>query len=98
MCAMIDEVLDIVEQLRYYATQYATGDSLGREIQGTDEVMFAAAGMLEKIAKQNDEFGDIISTYAEKVEQYSSRIDDLEHTLSHCGVRMDGGTDGDNKQ
>ena len=53
MCAMIDEVLDIVAQLRYYATQYATGDSLGREIQGTDEVMFAAAGMLEKIAKQN---------------------------------------------
>lgn len=98
MCTMTDEVLDIVERLRYYATEYANGRSLGREIQGTDETMIAAADMLEKIAKQNDVFGDIISTYAEKVEQYSSRIDDLEHTLSHCGVRMDRGTDGDNKR
>lgn len=78
MCAMTDAVLGIVEQLRHYAHQYAIGDSLGREIQGTDEIMFFAADMLEKIAKQNDEFGDIISNYAEKVEQYSSRIDDLE--------------------
>ena len=66
MCAMTDAVLGIVEQLRHYAHQYAIGDSLGREIQGTDEIMFFAADMLEKIAKQNDEFGDIISNYAEK--------------------------------
>ena len=40
---------ELVEKLRYYANTYAIGDNLGREIEGTDELLFEAAEVIEKI-------------------------------------------------
>ena len=40
---------ELVEKLKYYANTYAIGDNLGREIQGTDELLFEAAEVIEKI-------------------------------------------------
>lgn len=37
---------DLIDRLTYYGTTYAIGDNLGREIDGTDELMLEAAERL----------------------------------------------------
>lgn len=44
-----DQLRDLIGRLRYYATTYAIGDNLGREIQGTDELLFEAADVIYEL-------------------------------------------------
>jgi hypothetical protein len=40
---------ELIEKLRYYANTYVIGDNLGREIEGTGELLFEATEVIEKI-------------------------------------------------
>lgn len=51
---------ELIEKLRYYGTTYATGDNLGREIDGSDSVMIDAATAIETLLAERDGLCDII--------------------------------------
>ena len=44
----------LIEQLKYYGTTYAIGDNLGKEIDGSDELMLDAATALSTLQAEND--------------------------------------------
>ena len=50
------EYKELIEQLKYYGTTYAIGDNLGREIQGTDDLMLKSA---EVIAELSGKIGEL---------------------------------------
>ena len=43
----------LIEQLKYYGTTYAIGDNLGKEIDGSDELMLDAATALSTLQAEN---------------------------------------------
>lgn len=43
----------LIDDLRYYAEQYASGATLGRMIVETDDLMFEAAEAIERLVKAN---------------------------------------------
>lgn len=45
---------ELIERLKYYGTTYATGDNLGREIDGSDELMLEAATAIETMLVERD--------------------------------------------
>lgn len=45
---------ELLERLKYYGTTYAIGENLGREIDGTDEVMADAATAIETLLAERD--------------------------------------------
>ena len=49
---MID-IEKLIEQLKYYGTTYAIGDNLGKEIDGSDELMLNAATALSTLQAEN---------------------------------------------
>mgnify|MGYP000957584958 CR=1 FL=1 len=42
-------VPELIGKLTYYGITYAIGDNLGREIQGTDELLLSAADAIAKL-------------------------------------------------
>ena len=44
----------LIEQLKYYGTTYAIGDNLGKEIDGSDELMLDAATALSALQAENE--------------------------------------------
>ena len=47
----------LIEQLKYYGTTYAIGDNLGKEIDGSDELMLNAATALSTLQAENEKLG-----------------------------------------
>lgn len=45
---------ELIERLKYYGTTYAIGENLGREIDGTEEVMADAATAIETLLAERD--------------------------------------------
>lgn len=45
---------ELIGRLKYYGTTYAIGDNLGREIDGTDQVMDDAANAIETLLAELD--------------------------------------------
>ena len=43
----------LISDLKRYATQYASGSTLGRMIEETDDLMFEAAEAIERLVKAN---------------------------------------------
>lgn len=43
---------EIVKQLRHYGARYASGNTLGREIEGTGEIVTQAAIAIEKLQSE----------------------------------------------
>lgn len=43
----------LINDLKRYATQYASGATLGRMIEETDDLMFEAAEAIERLVKAN---------------------------------------------
>lgn len=56
---------ELLERLKYYGTTYAIGDNLGREIDGTDEVMADAATAIETILAERDAAVDDLTKICE---------------------------------
>ena len=48
----------LIEQLKYYGTTYAIGDNLGKEIDGSDELMLDAATALSTLQAENEKLRD----------------------------------------
>ena len=46
----------LIERLKYYGTTYAIGDSLGREIEGSDELMLGAANVIAELVRKVEQF------------------------------------------
>ena len=46
---------ELVARLRYYGTEYAIGNNLGREISGSDEVLLSAADAIEALMAELQE-------------------------------------------
>lgn len=65
--------LPLVRQMRYYATTYTSGENLGREIQGTDELLFEAAERIEWLERELEEAEQVIN---ECEEAFSDRCHD----------------------
>lgn len=53
---------ELIERLKYYGTDYATGGNLGREIMGTDDVLLDAATAIETLLAERDAAVEIISS------------------------------------
>ena len=49
------DIEKLIEQLKYYGTTYAIGDNLGKEIDGSDELMLDAATALSTLQAENDQ-------------------------------------------
>ena len=47
------DIEKLIEQLKYYGTTYAIGDNLGKEIDGSDELMLDAATALSTLQTEN---------------------------------------------
>lgn len=45
---------ELIERLKYYGTTYAIGDNLGREINGSDDLMLTAATAIETLLAERD--------------------------------------------
>ena len=54
----------LIEQLKYYGTTYAIGDNLGKEIDGSDELMLNAATALSTLQAENEKLRETVDKYA----------------------------------
>ena len=48
------DIEKLIEQLKYYGTTYAIGDNLGKEVDGSDELMLNAATALSALQDENE--------------------------------------------
>ena len=48
------EIEKLIERLKYYGTTYAIGDNLGKEIDGSDELILNAATALSTLQAKNE--------------------------------------------
>ena len=60
------DIKKLIEQLKYYGTTYAIGDSLGREIEGSDELMLNAATALSTLQAENKELRAAVDNWKKK--------------------------------
>ena len=54
------DIEKLIEQLKYYGTTYAIGDNLGKEIDGSDELMLDAATALSTLQAENKRLNKIV--------------------------------------
>ena len=47
------DIEKLIERLKYYGTTYAIGDNLGKEVDGSDELMLNAATALSTLQAEN---------------------------------------------
>lgn len=92
--------VELVEKLRYYANTYAIGDNLGREIEGTGELLFEAAEVIEKLIAADvapvvrgrwelhkDGSGTCKRCHTKQKAVWD--IDRWQNYCGHCGARME---------
>ena len=48
------DIEKLIERLKYYGTTYAIGDNLGKEIDGSDELMLNAVTALSTLQAENE--------------------------------------------
>ena len=48
------DIEKLIERLKYYGTTYAIGDNLGKEVDGSDELMLNAATALSTLQAENE--------------------------------------------
>ena len=58
------DIEKLIEQLKYYGTTYAIGDNLGKEIDGSDELMLNAATALSTLQAENEKLRETVDKYA----------------------------------
>lgn len=89
---------ELIERLKYYGTTYATGDNLGREIDGSDELMLTAATALETLLAERDAAAAVAHGRWKRNHQcqlYCSRCLEYQDLAiekpycSNCGAKMD---------
>lgn len=76
------DIEKLIEQLKYYGTTYAIGDSLGREIEGSDELMLNAATALSTLQAENKE----LRAEQKRVKrERDAAVGDMEALMWHSG-------------
>lgn len=68
----------LVESLKYYGTTYAVGDSLGREISGTDELMLNAAEAITDLLAENQALRNAANGFKNQVDAAEARAEKAE--------------------
>lgn len=68
----------LVESLKNYGTTYAVGDSLGREISGTDELMLNAAEAITDLLAENQALRNAANGFKNQVDAAESRAEKAE--------------------
>lgn len=68
----------LVESLKYYGTTYAVGDSLGREISGTDELMLNAAEAITDRLAENQALRNAANGFKNQVDAAEARAEKAE--------------------
>ena len=68
----------LVKSLKYYGTTYAVGDSLGREISGTDELMLNAAEAITDLLTENQALRNAANGFKKQFEAAESRAEKAE--------------------
>ena len=78
----------LIEQLKYYGTTYAIGDNLGKEIDGSDELMLNAATALSTLQAENEKLraeleqkSKLITQQAEELERRDTLLKEQEDEL-----------------
>lgn len=52
----------LIDELRRYAEQYEDGSTLGRAIEGTEDLMHEAADLIESLQESVHELADVAET------------------------------------
>ena len=68
------DIEKLIERLKYYGTTYAIGDNLGKEIDGSDELMLNAATALSTLKAENEKLRAELES---KEKYYEQMIDAL---------------------
>ena len=74
------DIEKLIEQLKYYGTTYAIGDNLGKEIDGSDELVLDAAITLSTLQDENERL-------RVELEQVKSERDAVRAILHWIGQR-----------
>ena len=73
------DIEKLIDRLKYYGTTYAIGDNLGKEIDGSDELMLNAATALSTLQAENEKLRAELES---KEKYYEQMIDALSATDS----------------
>ena len=73
------DIEKLIERLKYYGTTYAIGDNLGKEVDGSDELMLNAATALSTLQAENEK---LRSELEQKEKYYEQMVDALAATES----------------
>ena len=96
-----EAVAELVDRMKYYAHEYCTGGNLGREIEGTDKVLFGAVDAIERLTadvvpvvhgrwrEADDGDGVVCSVCGEDFCNIYLEVDRFKY-CPNCGARMDG--------
>lgn len=52
----------LVDELRRYAERYEDGSTLGRAIEGTEDLMYEAADLIESLQESVQKLVDVVET------------------------------------
>lgn len=83
----------LIEQLKYYGTTYAIGDNLGKEIDGSDELMLNAATTLSTLQDENEKLRAELDRLRELVEvdkTLKEFAEDVARQFGYHGTTADG--------
>ena len=72
------DIEKLIERLKYYGTTYAIGDNLGKEVDGSDELMLNAATALSTLQAENEK----MRAELEQVKrERDAAVDEVERTV-----------------
>ena len=72
---MLVDIEKLIEQLKYYGTTYAIGDNLGKEIDGSDELMLNAATALSTLRAELEQVKAERDAAVSWAQKYTESID-----------------------
>lgn len=72
---------EMIERLKYYGTTYAIWDNLGREINGSDDLMLTAAGAIETLLEERNAAVEML-----RGECHACKHNAGWHNIGKCGV------------
>lgn len=78
------KIEEVIRKLEYYGTTYAIGDNLGREIQGTEEIMFKSVELIKQQQAEINHFKDLAKT---NIDAYFSAKNELEQLKAQQPVK-----------
>ena len=94
----------LIEQLKYYGTTYAIGDNLGKEIDGSDELMLNAATALSTLQAENSRLRaeleyerEHANAYYEECGQWEAENEKLRAELKKAEMKIDSFLDEEEK-